>query len=78
MLKTQTQTVVNNTNKFVGFLKRHVNWGNKEVFSRLYKAFVVPILEYAIPLWSPYLPKNVDALERVQRRAWKYALPNAV
>ena len=49
--------------------------GNKEVFSRLYKALVIPILEYAVPLLSPYLQMNIDVLERVQRRASKYALP---
>ena len=59
----------------MGLLKRNVGPGNKEVFSRLYKALVIPILEYAVPLWSPYLQKNIDALERVQRRASKYALP---
>ena len=68
---TQTQKVVNKANKIVGFLKRNVGPGNKEVFSRLYKALVIPILEYAVPLWSPYLQKNIDALERVQRRASK-------
>ena len=72
---TQTHNVVNKANKIVGFLKRNVGPGNKEVFSRLYKALVIPILEYAVPLWSPYLQKNIDALERVQRRASKYALP---
>ena len=72
---TQTQKVVNKANKIVGFLKKNVGPGNKEVFSRLYKALVIPILEYAVPLWSPYLQKNIDALERVQRRASKYALP---
>ena len=40
----------------------------------LYKFLVIPILEYIVPLWSPYLQKNIDALERVQRRASKYAL----
>ena len=69
---TQTQKVVNKANKIVGFLKRNVGPGNKEV---LYKALVIPILEYAVPLWSPYLQKNMNALERVQRRASKYALP---
>ena len=72
---TQTQKVVNKANKTVGFRKRNVGPGNKEVFSRLYKALVIPILEYAVPLWSPYLQKNIDALERVQRRASKCALP---
>ena len=72
---TQTQKVVNKANKIVGFLKRNVGPGNKEVFSRLYKALVIPILEYAVPLLSPYLQMNIDALERVQRRASKYALP---
>ena len=70
---TQTQTVVNKANKIVGFLKRNV--GNKEVFSRLYKTLVIPILEYAVSLWSPYLQKTIHALERVQRRTSKYALP---
>ena len=72
---TQTQNVVNKANKIVGFLKRNVGAGNKKVFSRLYKALVIPILEYAVPLWSPYLQKNIDSLERVQRRTSKYALP---
>ena len=72
---TQTQKVVNKANKILGLLKRNVGPGNKEVFSRLYKALVIPILEYAVPLLSPYLQVNIDALERVQRRASKYALP---
>ena len=59
----------------MGFLQRNVGPGNKEVFSRLYQALVIPFLEYAVPLWSPYLGRTIDALERVQRRASKYALP---
>ena len=57
---TQTQKVVNKANKIVGFLKRNVGLGNKEVFSRLYKALVIRILEYGVLLWSPYLQKNID------------------
>ena len=59
----------------MGVLKKNVGPGNKEVFSRLYKALFILILEYAVPLWSPQLKKNIDALERVQRRASKHALP---
>lgn len=46
----------------------------EEVIYRLYKALVIPSLEYTVPPWSTYLQKNIDALERVQRRASKYAL----
>ena len=75
---TQTQKVVNKANKIVGFLKRNVGPGNKEVFSRLYKALVIPILEYAVPLLSPHLQKNIDALEWVQRRALKIRSPDVI
>ena len=37
-LNTQTQNVVNKAKEIVGFLKRNVGLGNKEVFFRLYKA----------------------------------------
>ena len=47
---TETQKVVNKANKIVGFLERNVGPGNKEVFSRLCNALVIPILEYAVPL----------------------------
>ena len=70
---TQTQKVVNRANKILGFLKRNVGPGNKEVFSRAYKALVTPILEHPVLLWSPYL-QNIDAIERVQHRASKYHL----
>ena len=71
---TQMQKVVNKANIIVGSFKRNVGPGNKEVFSYLYKALVMPILGYAVPPWSTYLLKNTDTLERVQRRASKYTL----
>ena len=33
---------------------------------------VRPILEYASPIWDPYLQANIKALEQVQRRAARY------
>ena len=35
------------------------------------KAIVSPHLEYSIHAWSPYLRKDIDMLEKIQRRATK-------
>ena len=41
------------------------------MFLQLYKSLVRPHLEYASPVWSPYLKKHQIAIENIQRRATK-------
>ena len=43
----------------------------KDIFVRLYKALVRPLLEYSSSVWSPYLIKDKRLIEGVQRRATK-------
>ena len=38
------------------------------VLTKLYKAFVRPLLEYCCCAWCPFHVKDIDALEKVQRR----------
>ena len=40
----------------------------------IYISIVQPNLLYCSPLWRPYLIKDIDLLERVQRRATKFIL----
>lgn len=44
---------------------------NKDLFIRIYKSYLRPLLEYAFQIWSPYFKKDITLLEKVQRRATK-------
>ena len=70
----EVNVTVNKANKLLGLVHRTVGSSNSGAFSTLYKSLVRPVLEYAAPVWNPYLVKDVLALERVQRRASWLAL----
>ena len=61
--------IVNKANKVLGSIRRSIGTANVDVFSMMYKSLLRPILEYAAPVWSPYLVKDIHTLENVQRRA---------
>ena len=66
--------MVNKANMVLGIIKRSIGTNSQDAFSQLYKSLVRPVLEYAAPVWSPYLIKDIVALEKVQRRALRLAL----
>ena len=41
---------------------------NPHLLTRDFTSYVRLILKYASPVWSPHFTKDIDALERVQRR----------
>ena len=56
--------VVNKANKVLGVIKRVLGSNSVNEFSLLYKSLVRPILEYAAPVWCPFLVKGIVLLEK--------------
>ena len=64
--------ICNMANRTIGFLKRNLNIGSTKVKENAYQTLVRPIVEYASPVWDPYLKTEIDRLEMVQRRGARY------
>ena len=58
-------------NQILGLIRRNITYKEIKLIILLHKAIVRPHLEYNIQAWRPYRKKNVDMLERIQRRATK-------
>ena len=63
--------VSNKANSIIGLIKRTFTYMDVDMFLPLYKTLVRPHLEYANCVWNPFLRKDIDRLEKVQRRATK-------
>ena len=56
--------------------RKFYNFSNSDTLIQLYISLVRPHLEYASPVWSPHLTKDIQALERVQTFACKMVSHN--
>ena len=50
---------------------RNFRYKNKELILPLYKSLVLPHLEHAVQFWSPHLRRDIDKMEKIQRRTTK-------
>ena len=64
-------SIVRKSNIVLGLIKRNFKYMNEDIFVKLYKTLVRPLVEYASPVWNPKKIKNVKLLEGIQRRATK-------
>ena len=55
----------------LGFIARNFEYKIPQVMLSLYNFMVRPYLEYTVQFWSPNYRKDIELMERVQRRATK-------
>lgn len=64
-------TKINKAYYIIGLLRRNFKYLTNKAFILLYKSMVRSYLEYNNSVWNPYKSKDIEDLERVQKRATK-------
>ncbi len=55
-------------------MRRNLKICSRRAKAAAYKALVRPVLEYASPVWDPVTTTCIDSLEKIQRRAARWAM----
>ena len=52
----------------LGQITRAFTFRDRHIFVRLYKQYIRPHLEFAVPVWSPWTQGDIELLEKIQIR----------
>ena len=70
-LSSQCSAAASRGMSVMGLVKRNFKDLDAESFLLLYKTYIRPYLEYCVQVWSPHLKKDIQLLEKVQRKSTK-------
>jgi Reverse transcriptase (RNA-dependent DNA polymerase)/Endonuclease-reverse transcriptase len=63
--------IVKRANSIIYLVKKSFHNITGDIFIKIYKSFIRPVLEFGFQIWSPYFKKDIELLEKTQRRATK-------
>ena len=66
--------ITTKANKTPNFLRHNLRTCSARSKERAYKALVRAIVEYGATVWDPYVAKNIQQVEIIQRRAARWVL----
>ena len=69
---THIATTARKADNTRAFLQRNFRSCPRQIRAQCYSTLVRPILEYSSPVWDPHLQKDIDTLEKVQRRSARF------
>ncbi|XP_076442761.1 uncharacterized protein LOC143281434 [Babylonia areolata] len=70
--ESHIDSITKKASKTLGFVRRNLKIGNKKAKETAYKDLVRPLLEYAATVWDPYTANEIEALQKIQRRAARW------
>uniref|UniRef100_A0A2D4L5K5 Uncharacterized protein n=1 Tax=Micrurus paraensis TaxID=1970185 RepID=A0A2D4L5K5_9SAUR len=66
-MNQQCAATTKKANSILSCINRGIK-SNCDILVQLYESLVRPFLEYCIQIWSPHYKKDVEILEKMQRR----------
>ena len=64
--------ITSKATRTLGFLRRNLAFAPRQTKDVAYKTLVRPQLEYASPIWHPYVKTQIQEVEKVQRTAARW------
>ncbi|XP_072018615.1 uncharacterized protein [Amphiura filiformis] len=74
--KHHIQNVSGKAQRTLNFLQRNLYKCPQKVRTQAYTSLIRPTLEYAATIWDPYHQRDINSLERVQRKAVRFITGN--
>ena len=69
---THIQNIVKKSNSALRFLRRNLKNCPEECRKLAYISLVRSTLEYGSSIWDPYLQKDINCIEKIQRQAGRF------